>query len=35
VADVTLDGDAVVVRGEAGAHRRVPLRAAFLTEATP
>lgn len=35
VADVTLDGDAVIVRGEAGAERRVPLRAAFLTEATP
>jgi hypothetical protein len=25
----------VIVRGEAGAERRVPLRAAFLTEATP
>jgi hypothetical protein len=35
VADVSLDGDAVIVRGEAGAERRVPLRAAFLTEATP
>jgi len=35
VAEVQLDGDAVTIRGERGAERRVPIRPGFLDGATP
>jgi hypothetical protein len=35
VADVAPSGDEVVIRGEGGAERRVPVRAGFLTGDTP
>jgi hypothetical protein len=35
VAEVTLEGDAIRVRGEAGAERELPIRGAFLAEPTP